>query len=84
MWVYLITVLLWVGVKEAVQPDISNVPKGGMNRGQRRSRATKGHGQVHSWNITRLPWWYHVIRVMCILCLMTRGHTTPLQSEGWW
>ena len=82
MWLYLITVLLLVRIKESPPPTVAVVPIDRMNSGQRRIRTAHGHNRVHPWNIARLPSWHHAIRIMCILCLITRDRATQPSGEG--
>ena len=83
-WMYLITVLLVVGVKEPVQ----STPIGTINREQVRSRNIVKTTKAHLWNIKRMPWWYHMVRIVCILWL-TAGeynmtHHTGLVNQDIW
>ena len=40
------------------------------------------HYHVHPRHLARLPWGYHVMRIMCIMCLAATDDTTPPLREG--
>ena len=87
MWMYLITVLLVVGVKEPIQSTPLGVQGYKINRKQVRRKIVQTT-KVHPWNIKRMPWWYHMVRIVCIVWL-TAGeydmtHHTGVVSQHIW
>ena len=88
MWMYLITVLLVVGVKELIQSTPLGMQGCTVNRKQVRNRKIMKTTKVHPWNIKRMPSWYHMVRIVCIVWL-TAGdydvtHHTGVASQHIW
>ena len=88
MWMYLINVLLVVGVKEPVQSTPIGIQGYTINPKQVRSRNIVKTTKAHPWNIKRMPWWYHMVGIVCIVWL-TAGeydmtHHTGLVNQRIW
>ena len=77
MWTYLIIVLLVAGVKEPIQPTPLEMQGRTTNRKQVRNRKIVLPTKVHPWSMKRLPWWYHMVRILCIVWMTTGEYDMP-------
>ena len=74
--------------KEPVQSTPIGIQGYTINRKQVRSRNIVKTTKAHPWNIKRMPWWYHMVRIVCIVWL-TAGeydmthHTGVVNSHIW-
>ena len=88
MWMYLLTVLLVVGVKERIQLTPLEMQGHTKNRKEVRNKKLALTTKIQPWSMKRLPWWYHMVRILCVVWMTTREyymtHHTGVFGEHIW